>query len=93
MIFKDNRTYDILKWCVMLAIPALATAYTQLAEVFGWGYGNEVARTATIVCTLLGTLLGISNAQYYKQYPKTPENVYELDSYDVEESSGEEGNG
>lgn len=93
MIFKNN-TYDILKWITMIAIPACATAYTQLAGVLGWPYAQEVAECAVIICTLLGTLLGISNAQYYKQYPRTPESAYELDSYDVEEQHDqEEGNG
>lgn len=92
MIFKD-KTFDVLKWVTMIAIPAVATAYSQLADVFGWAYGSEVAETAVIICTLLGTLLGISNIQYYKQYPKTPDSVYELDSFEVEETDGEEGNG
>ena len=93
MIFKNN-TSDILKWITMIAIPACATAYTQFAGVLGWPYAQVVAECAVIICTLLGTLLGISNARYYKQYPRTPESAYELDSYDVEEQQDqEEGNG
>lgn len=93
MIFK-NSTFDILKWIAIIVIPACATAYTQLAGVLGWPYAQEVAECAVIICTLLGTLLGISNVQYYKQYPRTPESAYELDSYDVEEQQDqEEGNG
>lgn len=93
MIFKNN-TYDNLKWITMIAIPACATAYTQFAGVLGWPYAQEVAECAVIICTLLGTLLGISNVQYYKKYPRTPESAYELDSYDVEEQQDqEEGNG
>lgn len=61
-----NKAYDVLKWISMIVIPALATAYVGLAAIWGWPYADEVAKTATVVCTLLGALLGISTAQYYK---------------------------
>lgn len=93
MIFKNNKVFDALKWVNLIAIPALATAYSQLASVFNWPYGDQVARVAVIVSTLLGTLLGISNYQYYKQTPKTDESVYTLDGYDVEESDDKGGQG
>ena len=62
----SNRVYDILKWCVMIAIPALTTAYVGLSGVWGWPYAEEVAKTSAVICTLLGALLGISTAQYNK---------------------------
>jgi hypothetical protein len=62
----SNRWYDVLKWISMIVIPAAATAYVGLAAIWGWPYADEVAKTATVVCTLLGALLGISSAQYYK---------------------------
>ena len=65
----SNRVYDTLKWCVMIAIPALTTAYVGLSGVWGWPYAEEVAKTSAVICTLLGTLLGISTAQYNKQEP------------------------
>lgn len=65
----SNRVYDILKWCVMIAIPALTTAYVGLSGVWGWPYAEEVAKTSAVICTLLGALLGISTAQYNKQEP------------------------
>ena len=61
-----NRVYDILKWIVMIAIPALATAYVGMSAIWGWPYSEEVAKTAAVVCTLLGALLGISTAEYNK---------------------------
>lgn len=65
----DNRVYDTLKWCVMIAIPALTTAYVGLSGIWGWPYATEVAKTSAVICTLLGALLGISTAQYNKQEP------------------------
>ena len=63
----SNRVYDILKWCVMIAFPALTTAYVGLSGIWGWPYAEEVAKTSAVVCVLLGALLGISTAQYNKQ--------------------------
>lgn len=65
----SNKVYDILKWVTMIVIPALATAYVGLASIWGWPYADEVAKTAAVVCTLLGALLGISTAQYNREAP------------------------
>lgn len=62
----DNRVYDVLKWLVVIAIPACTTAFVGLDKVFGWGYGEEVAQVSAIVCTLIGALIGVSSAEYYK---------------------------
>ena len=61
-----NKVYDILKWITMIVLPALATAYVGLAAIWGFPYADEVAKTAAVICTLLGALLGISTAQYNK---------------------------
>lgn len=61
-----NRLYDILKWIALICIPALATFYSALAPIWGWPYADEIAKTAIAVCTLIGALIGISTAQYYK---------------------------
>lgn len=69
----NNKVYDVLKWIVMIVIPALTTAYVGLAAIWGFPYAEEVAKTSAVVCTLLGTLLGISNAQYNKNNIVKPE--------------------
>ena len=61
-----DKVYLILKWLVVICIPACTTAFVGLDKVFGWGYAEEVAQISAIVCTLLGSLLGISTAQYNK---------------------------
>ncbi len=65
-----DRLYDILKWVVMICIPAITTAYVGLSAVWGWPYAEEVAKTSAVICTLLGALLGISTAQYNKDKPE-----------------------
>ena len=61
-----DKVYDILKWVVMICIPALTTAYVGLSSVWCWPYAEAIAKTSAILCTLLGALLGISTAQYNK---------------------------
>lgn len=65
MKLPDN-VYTILKWITMICLPALATAYVGLAAIWGFPYADEVAKTTAVICTLLGALLGISTATYYK---------------------------
>ena len=61
-----DKVYDVLKWIVMIVIPALTTAYVGLAAIWSWPYATEVAKTSAVICTLLGALLGISTAEYRK---------------------------
>ena len=61
-----SPVYDALKWVVMIVLPALSTAYVGLAAVWGWPLADEVAKTCSVVCVLLGALLGISTAEYNK---------------------------
>lgn len=63
----SNKVYDVLKWIVMIVIPALTTAYVGLAAVWGFPYAEPIAKTSAIVCTLLGAILGISTINYNKE--------------------------
>lgn len=62
----NNKVYDALKWIVMIVIPAATTAYVGLAAIWGFPFAEEVAKTSSVICALLGALLGISTAQYNK---------------------------
>lgn len=61
-----SKIYDVLKWVTMIVLPALATAYVGLSSIWGFPYASEVAKTTTVICTLLGAILGISTAEYNK---------------------------
>lgn len=63
----SNKAYDILKYIALIALPAIATAYTALGEVWGFPYVTEIGATLMIVDTLIGALLQISSANYQKQ--------------------------
>lgn len=77
----NDSCYNILKWITMIVLPALATAYVGLAAIWGFPYADEVAKTTAVICTLLGALLGISSAQYYKDAEYDEDN-YWLDDED-----------
>lgn len=32
----NDRIYDVLKWVVMIVLPAVAALYAALAPVWGW---------------------------------------------------------
>lgn len=80
-----DKVYDALKWVVMVVIPACTTFYVTLDAIFGWGYGDTVAKVSAAVCTLLGTLLGISSATYYKRNFE----LYDPDLEPIGEDKGE----
>ena len=60
----SNKTYDVLKWIAMIALPALGTLYFALAGIWGLPCGEQVVGTITALDTCLGALLGISSASY-----------------------------
>ena len=62
----SNKAYDILKWTVMIFVPALTTFYVVLDKTFGWGYSEIVTTISAAGCTMIGSLIGASTAQYNK---------------------------
>ena len=59
-----NRLYDKLKWVCLIFLPALSTAYSALAGIWNLPYAEQVPATVTVVSLFLGTLLGVSSAEY-----------------------------
>ena len=64
----SNKWFDIMKWCVLVFIPALTTLYVSLGGIWGFPYATEVAKTSTAVCAFLGAILGISNLAYKQEH-------------------------
>ena len=61
-----NKVFDVMKWIVLVVIPAFSAAYVGLSEIWGFPYADQVSKTSVVVCALLGALLGISTIQYNK---------------------------
>lgn len=66
----SNKAYDILKWIALIALPAIATLYFAIAQIWGLPYGEQIVGTITAIDTFLGALLGISNYNYVKKEEK-----------------------
>ena len=66
----SNKAYDILKWIALIVLPAIATLYFGIAQIWGLPYGEQVVGTITVIDTFLGTILGISNYNYMKKEEK-----------------------
>lgn len=63
----SNKVYNILKWVAMIVLPACATLYLGLSNIWGFPYGEEISATITLFDTFLGAVLMISTNQYNKR--------------------------
>ena len=62
----SNKAYDILKWIALIALDAIGLFYSTLATIWNLPYGDAVLKTTAALAVLLGTLIGVSSAQYKK---------------------------
>ena len=62
-----NKVYDVLKWLVIIVLPAVSVLYTSLAETWGFPYPEQIAKTSAAVSLFLGAVLGVSTATYNAQ--------------------------
>ena len=62
----SNKAYDVLKYIAQIVLPAIASFYFGLANLWGLPFGEEVVGTITLIDTLIGALLMISSAKYNK---------------------------
>lgn len=62
----NNKVYDVLKWVALIVLPALATLYATLSELWGLPYGVQICGTLTAIGTFLGALLQVSASKYAK---------------------------
>lgn len=61
-----NPVYDVLKWIVIIVLPAIGAAYTGLSQIWTLPYSSQIPATITVICTFLGAVLCISTAEYNK---------------------------
>lgn len=67
MILPD-KVYDVLKWIALIALDAVGVCYKTLALIWGWPFGEEVLSTCAALSVLIGALIGVSTAQFYKDH-------------------------
>lgn len=60
-----NKTYDILKYVAQIVLPAVATLYATLAQIWSLPYADAIPLTIMAVDTFMGVMLKISSDQYH----------------------------
>lgn len=63
----SNKTYDILKNIALIILPALATLWLTVSQIWSLPYGEAIAATITAVAVFLGACLKISSYFYNKE--------------------------
>ena len=59
--------YTWCKWLCIIVLPALSTLIVGLSRIWNFeAIGSNIAATITLVATFLGTILCISNYNFYK---------------------------
>lgn len=66
-VMFSSAAYDKLKFIAQIVLPAVGTLYFSLSDLWNLPYALQVVGTITAVDLFLGTILGFSTSQYYKQ--------------------------
>lgn len=66
----DNHTYDVAKKAVMITLPAIATLYFALAQIWHFPASDQVIASITAISTALGIVLN----KFSKNYNDVDEN-------------------
>lgn len=61
----SNKTYDVLKWLSMIAIPAVEAFWLTVGKVWGFPHLTEIGTTIAAVGVLIGALIGVSSKNYW----------------------------
>ena len=64
MIFKNNKTYDVLKYLALVVFDAIGVFYKTIAEIWNLPYGNQIMLTCSALALLVGTLIGLSSHKF-----------------------------
>ena len=63
-----NKSYDIIKWIVVIVIPAVITLYSTLGGIWDFPLVQEITGTLAAIDVFLGVIMKISSATYNKEY-------------------------
>lgn len=66
MIFKNNKTYDILKYISTIGVPALVTLIITVGDIWNLSYSVPIAATLSAIGIFITSLLQISSNQFKK---------------------------
>lgn len=66
-----NKVYDIIKWIVIIVIPAIITLYSTLGGIWNFPLVNQITGTLAAIDVFLGVVLKISSVSYNKELDGT----------------------
>lgn len=61
-----NKYYDILKWVVIIVMPAFITLVQTLGSIYNWPLTEVTTQTLAAVNLFFGVILGVSTVSYNK---------------------------
>ena len=64
MYFKSEKLYHVLCYIAQVVLPAFATFYFTVGQIWHFPYVDEVSRTIVAFDTFLGVILHISSVNY-----------------------------
>ena len=60
----SNKQYKIIKWFILIFLPAVGVFYTTVAGIFDFPFAGEVNQFLVALALFLGTITKISDTQY-----------------------------
>ena len=66
----SNKQYDIIKWVVILLLPALSVLVGTLGQAYGFIHTDLAVTTINAVTVFLGVITGVSTYQHNKEDDK-----------------------
>lgn len=64
MVFKNEKTYQFMKWFTTVVLPAITTLWLTLASIWNFPYAEPIGATLGAITVFLGALLGIGSIKY-----------------------------
>lgn len=64
MIFKNNKTYDVLKYITLRVLPSMLTFLGVILVQLKYEHTEEIMIICSAFIAMLGQILGLSNDKY-----------------------------
>lgn len=69
-IRMSNKVYDVLKLVATTILPAIATLYIALSNIWGFGFGKQVDETIQLIIVAINAVLGLAVIKSSSDYKK-----------------------
>lgn len=60
----DNKTYDFLKWTVIILLPSFTTFVATVGTIYHLEWVIQLVALMTAFTTFLGSVIGVSSKNY-----------------------------